>query len=109
LAVIMFVGVTTGSSLIHRAMTSWNPLLGASCDLRGVDIPVGADDDCYRRLLDEVTSDDSVAGAVITTHKLRVFETCRTRFASLEPRRSRATRSPGKRRRQRPCRQRAMG
>lgn len=85
MAVIMFVGVTTGSSLIHRAMPIWQPLLGSSCDLRGVDIPVGSDSDRYTELLDELTRDSSVAGAAITTHKVRVFQTCRGRFASLDP------------------------
>jgi hypothetical protein len=50
MAGLLFVGVTTGSSLVHRARPAWQPLLGQACRLRGVDIPLGADDETYLRL-----------------------------------------------------------
>ena len=34
MAGIVFVGVTTGSSLVHRALPAWQPLLGQACSLR---------------------------------------------------------------------------
>jgi shikimate dehydrogenase len=85
MAAIVFVGVTTGSSLVHRAMPTWQPLLGSTCGLRGVDIDLGADDDSYAGLLDDLIGDDSAAGAVVTSHKVRVFQACNARFAYLDP------------------------
>jgi hypothetical protein len=74
MAVIVFVGVTTGSSLVHRAVPIWQSVLGMSLRLRGADIDLGSDDDSYVTLLDELTSDDAVAGAVVTAHKVRMFQ-----------------------------------
>lgn len=86
MAVIVFVGVTTGSSLVHRAVPIWQSVLGMSLRLRGADIDLGSDDDSYVTLLDELTSDDAVAGAVVTAHKVRMFQVCRDRFAYLDAR-----------------------
>ena len=72
MAGILFVGVTTGSSLVHRARPAWQPLLGQACRLRGADIPLGADDETYLSLLDDLRGDNGVAGAVVTTHKVRL-------------------------------------
>lgn len=82
---IVFVGVTTSSSLVHGAMPAWQPLLGSSCGLRGIDIGLGADDGTYVRLLDDLRADDSVAGAVVTAHKVRVFRAGRQSFTYLDP------------------------
>jgi shikimate dehydrogenase len=85
MADVVFVGVTTGSSLVRRAMPAWQPLLGSACGLRGIDIGLGAADDAYVRLLGGLLGDDSVAGAVITTHKARVFRAGHALFTSLDP------------------------
>ena len=85
MADVVFVGVTTGSSLAHRAMPASQPLLGSACGLRGVDIGLDADDETYVRLLDELRGDDSAAGAVITTHKVRMFRAGRGHFSYLDP------------------------
>ena len=82
---VVFVGVTTGSSLVHRAMPAWQPLLASPCGLRGVDISLGADDGTYVRLLGDLLRDESVAGAVVTTHKARMFRAGRELFARLDP------------------------
>jgi shikimate 5-dehydrogenase len=79
---IVFVGVTTGSSLVHRALPAWQGLLGSAWGLRGVDIDLGADDGTYARLLDDLRSDETVSGAVVTSHKVAVF---RSLFAHLDP------------------------
>jgi shikimate 5-dehydrogenase len=85
MADVLFVGVTTASSLIHRAMPAWQPLLPTPCSVRGVDLPLGAGREVYARLLDRIRDDDSVAGAVITTHKLGVYEAGLLRFEWLDP------------------------
>ncbi len=82
---VVFVGVTTGSSLVHQAITSWQSELGTVCDVRGVDIGLDADDGAYVRLLENLQRDDGAAGAVITTHKVRVFLAGKAHFAGLDP------------------------
>ncbi len=85
MAGILFVGVTTGSSLVHRALSAWQPLLGQACSLRGADIPLGADGETYLSLLDDLRRANGVAGAVVTTHKVRLLRAGRARFAWLDP------------------------
>lgn len=73
-----FIGVTTGSSAIHRVFAEWRPLLGLQdVELAGVDIPVGAAADDYRRVVELLRDDQLSRGALVTTHKLDVFATCR--------------------------------
>ncbi len=85
MADVVFVGVTTGSSLARQALACWQPLLGVRCGLRGIDVALDADDSVYVDLLDELQQDRSVLGAVITVHKLRLFEVGRSRFDGLDP------------------------
>ncbi len=82
---VVFVGVTTGSSLVHQAIAEWQPLLGMACNVRGVDIALDADDETYVRFLRDLLTDDSAAGAVITTHKVGLFRAGRILFAGLDP------------------------
>lgn len=85
MADVLFVGVTTASSLIHRAMPAWQPLLPARCGVRGVDIPLGAGREVYAALLDRVRGDESVAGAVVTSHKTGLYQAGLLRFEWLDP------------------------
>lgn len=70
---VLFVGVSTGSSLIHHTLPCWRPLLAADFGLRGVDVQLDADDGSYRELLRAIQRDGSVHGAVVTSHKVRLF------------------------------------
>lgn len=85
MAVVVFVGVSTGESLVHDAMALWQPLLPVEVDVRGVDIDLAADDETYRTLLRGLRDDPSVLGAVVTAHKVRLFQAGRAEFASLDP------------------------
>ncbi|MGA2803379.1 MAG: hypothetical protein ABSF89_03155 [Acidimicrobiales bacterium] len=82
---VVFLGVTTGSSLIHQAISAWQSILAMQCSIRGIDISLDADDDLYIRFLDGLAKDESAAGAVITTHKVRLFCAGRSLFAGLDP------------------------
>jgi shikimate 5-dehydrogenase len=85
MADVLFVGVTTASSLIHRAMPAWQPLLPAPCGVRGFDIPLGSGREVFSGLLDQLRDDDSVAGAVVTTHKVSLYRAGLLRFDWLDP------------------------
>jgi len=76
-----FVGVTTGSSAIHRVFAAWRPMLGLDgVELAGIDIPVGAPAEAYRRVVAFLRDDPLSRGALVTTHKLDVYAACRDLF-----------------------------
>lgn len=79
-----FIGVSTTSSAIHRVFDAWRGLLGLDgVELVGVDLPVGSSADDYRRLLRMLRDDPMAYGALVTTHKIDVFESCRDLFESV--------------------------
>jgi len=76
-----FVGVDTGGSSIMRVFPLWADELGLpSRELKGFDIAVGANAETYRRVVEEIRDDPEQAGALVTTHKMRVFETANDLF-----------------------------
>lgn len=76
-----FVGVTTASSLIMRVFPRWAELLElGDCELRGIDLPLRAGDDAYRAVVDFIAGDERSLGALVTTHKLDLFEAAHDRF-----------------------------
>ncbi|HLU63740.1 MAG TPA: shikimate dehydrogenase [Protaetiibacter sp.] len=80
-----FVGVDTAGSSINRVFPAWAEELGlASRELKGFDIPIGAPDERYREVITEIRDDPEQAGALVTTHKVRVFEAARDLFASVD-------------------------
>ena len=82
---IVFVGVTTGPSLVHEAMSMWQTELGVSCRVRGVDVALDADDATYVRFLEDICEDESAAGAIITAHKVKMFRAGASLFKALDP------------------------
>ena len=82
---VVFLGVTTGSSLIHQAIPAWESILATQCKIRGIDIPLDADNASYIRFLEGLAKDETAAGAVVTTHKVRLFSAGRSLFADLDP------------------------
>lgn len=85
MAEILFVGVTTGSSLVHQAMPRWQAILGLPCSVRGLDIALDAEDDAYVSFIENVREDESAAGVIITGHKVKMFRACRPLFKALDP------------------------
>ena len=80
-----FVGVSTASSLIMRVFGPWAELLGlGDCELRGIDLPLGAPADDYRAVVDLIAGDDASLGALVTTHKLDLYAAARDRFAEVD-------------------------
>ena len=84
MAEVWFLGVTTGGSLVHRAMPLWQPLLPSPVRVRGVDLDPGTDDSRYVALLHDIRDDDACAGAVVSAHKTRLFAAARAHFDDLD-------------------------
>lgn len=79
-----FVGVTTASSSIRKVFPLWADLLGLDAELVGLDVPLDAAPETYRRAVAEIRDDPSCAGALVTTHKIAVFEAARDMFDDLD-------------------------
>jgi shikimate dehydrogenase len=68
-----FLGVTTGRSSIHRIFPKWTALAGVgNAELSGIDIPLDAPAEMYRRAVATVAGDPDSWGALVTTHKVNV-------------------------------------
>ncbi|ALG07254.1 shikimate dehydrogenase family protein [Kibdelosporangium phytohabitans] len=81
-----FVGVSTGESSIRRIFPVWAEILGLPTrELTGFDLPVGAARDDYRDVITRIAADPEIPGALITTHKIGVYQSARDLFDELDP------------------------
>jgi shikimate dehydrogenase len=83
---LVFIGVTTGSSSIMRIFPRWRELLGLVDDteLVGHDIPVGAPAESYRAAIEGLLADPEFRGALVTTHKIGIYQAARDVFARVD-------------------------
>jgi shikimate dehydrogenase len=84
-ATMGFVGVDTMNSSIMKVFPQWADRLGLPTrELRGHDIPLDAGDETYRELVATIRDDDTYLGALVTTHKIRVWQAARDLFDELD-------------------------
>jgi shikimate 5-dehydrogenase len=80
-----FIGVTTGRSSIQRVFPEWARHLGlGDCALHGIDFVPHDQPAHYREAVAFIKSDPLSRGALITTHKLDLFEACRDQLDELD-------------------------
>jgi shikimate dehydrogenase len=79
-----FVGVSTASSSIMKVFPLWSDILGLDAELVGLDIPIDAPREAYREAVAQIQEDPACAGALVTTHKIAVFEAARDMFTQLD-------------------------
>jgi shikimate dehydrogenase len=80
-----FLGVTTGASAARRLFPSWATALGLDAVLVGVDLPLRAAPEAYRRAVKDLVADADVAGALVTSHKVDLFDAAADQFSELDP------------------------
>jgi shikimate 5-dehydrogenase len=82
----VFVGVTTRDSSIMDIFPRWRHVLGldAGVEMAGHDIPVGASQGRYREAVESLRADPRVLGALVTTHKIGIYEAAEDLFAELD-------------------------
>ena len=82
----VFVGVETHGSSIRAIFPAWRDRLELDDDvsLDGVDIPVGAPPDRYRKVVETLLADSSFLGALVTTHKVAIYEAAHDLFAEVD-------------------------
>jgi len=83
---IYFVGVTTGSSSIRTVFPAWAEQLGLdNVELVGIDLPLHADPEEYRRVVTFIKDDALSLGALVTTHKIDLFHAAQDLFDVIDP------------------------
>jgi shikimate dehydrogenase len=83
---IYFIGVTTGQSTIMRLFPCWAAILGLEdARLIGVDLPLQAPMEQYREAVSHIKYDPLLLGALITTHKVDLFNAAEDLFDALDP------------------------
>src|SRR5215469_11201306 len=84
-SVVLFLGISTAGSLAHRTFPGWSRLFCPGAVMRGVDLPDGASPAEFRELVAAMTANPRVLGAVVTSHKLRLFRACQDLLDYAEP------------------------
>lgn len=83
---LFFIGVSTGRSAIQHVFPRWAQELGlGEARLQGVDLPLHARAEDYRRVVDFLAADPLSLGALVTTHKLDLFQATSDRFDEIDP------------------------
>ncbi len=82
-----FIGVTTTKSSIMKVFPRWaKEALGLEdAVIKGIDIGIHAPDEEYRAVVDFIKNDPLSMGALVTTHKLDLYEACEDMFDYLDP------------------------
>ena len=80
-----FIGVTTGQSMIMRLFPIWAEVLGIQgTRMYGVDLPPGVEGQKIRETVQELRANSDDLGALVTTHKLAVWEEASDLFVKVD-------------------------
>ena len=80
-----FIGVTTGQSSIMRIFPIWAEALGIDAVLKGIDIGLHAPAEDYRAAVEFIKNDPLSLGALVTTHKIDLYNACQDLFEYFDP------------------------
>jgi len=83
---LYFIGVTTTKSSIMKVFPAWADYLGLKgAVIKGIDFPLHAAPDAYRGAVTFIRNDPLSLGALVTTHKIDLFNACRDMFDEIDP------------------------
>ena len=82
---IYFIGVTTGKSSIMRVFPKWAEALGIDAEIKGIDFKPHSPAEGYREAVEFIKNDPLSMGALVTTHKIDLFNACKDLFEYLDP------------------------
>lgn len=80
-----FIGVTTGSSSIMKVFPAWVKALGIDAVIKGIDLEIHAAPDRYRQVVEFIKNDPLSLGALVTTHKIDLYNAAADLFEELDP------------------------
>lgn len=82
---IYFIGVTTGKSSIMRVFPKWAEALGLDAEIKGIDFKPHSPGEDYREAVEFIKKDPLSLGALVTTHKIDLYNACKDLFEYLDP------------------------
>lgn len=84
---LYFIGVTTGQSSIMKVYPRWaKEALGLEDTvIKGIDLEIHAPDEDYRKVVDFIKNDPLSMGALVTTHKIDLYNAAKDMFEYLDP------------------------
>lgn len=83
---LYFIGVTTAASSIMKVYPKWAEALGLKDTvIKGIDLPLHAPAEEYRKVVDFLKNDPLSMGALVTTHKIDLFNACKDMFDYIDP------------------------
>jgi shikimate 5-dehydrogenase len=83
---LYFIGVTTAKSSIMKVFPAWADYLGLKdAVIKGIDFPLHAAPDAYRKAVAFIRDDPMSLGALVTTHKIDLFNACKDMFDEIDP------------------------
>ncbi len=80
-----FIGVTTSSSSIMKVFPKWAEELGLDACIKGFDFAPHSPAEAYREVVNFIKNDPNSLGALVTTHKIDLYNACRDQFEYLDP------------------------
>lgn len=80
-----FIGVTTGQSSIMKVFPDWMKAMGQDAPIKGIDLPIHAEKELYREVVSFIKEDPLSLGALVTTHKIDIFNAASDLFDYLDP------------------------
>lgn len=81
-----FIGVTTGKSSIMKVFPDWAEALGLKDTvMKGIDIAIHSEPEVYRQVVDFIKNDPLSCGALVTTHKIDIFNAAKDMFEYHDP------------------------
>lgn len=82
---LYFIGVTTGESSIMKVFPEWAEALGLEdARIQGVDLRIHDEPAAYRKIVAHIKSDPLSLGALVTTHKIDLFQATENLFDYLD-------------------------
>ncbi len=83
---IYFIGVTTGESSIMKVFPKWAKALGLKDTvIKGIDFLPHSSAEVYREAVEFIKNDTLSYGALVTTHKIDLYNTCKDMFEYIDP------------------------
>ena len=83
---LYFIGVTTGSSSIQTVFPLWAQQLGLEgAVLQGIDLQLHAPAEQYRTVVEFIKADPLSLGALVTTHKIDLYNAASDLFDYIDP------------------------
>lgn len=82
---LYFIGVTTGQSSIMKVFPKWAKELGLKAVIKGIDFAPHSSKEEYKEAVEFIKNDPLSMGALVTTHKIDLFDKCRDLFEYVDP------------------------